>query len=286
MESKKLIGIVTGLVVLIVVVGAFLVPVVNDATDHAEKFTNTNIKCRISTAESSDTATMTFDGTNLTVNGYVVKLTSTYTYVTADTFVLRVSASGKTWSDRVDDKIGTNWNVNMTTCNLTFSNGHVTGTVNDQPFNHDYGWVILPSADGDLGLTFTTQKYLRYDTEVMTVGMSNIGGENRWCTLSGSIKDGVNLHVVTSTGAEMGTFAATGTWTKVDGYNDLYTMTAFTFDVNGEEVTYNRFIVPYEITAEKTHNEAADSLLNVIPLLIVVSILMFAVSAIIMRNRD
>ena len=294
--------------IVVVVLGAVLMPVLDDATTTEDKFTNEGY-FKVSTYDisSSDTLLIKWDHTapnQMTVNGEVVALPTatdsvTYTVVgTSDNTLLRYQNNPS--STVMQAYGGANWSCSTTngydmTFSITGSTATITSTqnVNSPTTLTLTGTVYYANVTGDYVMKKSNvSAYLNGDSDVYGIGTSVISGTGGKVTkLSGSIDDGFTGAVVYPTsGYTSGD--VTATYSQVSDHLDLYSLEKCTWvvtDSNSVEttITYSYFIVPSEVTAERSVHLSANenAILLVIPALVIIAILI-GILAVAFRMRE
>lgn len=310
--DNKLIQIVITITVGIVVLGSLLVPVITEASTTETKFTNDGYYFMTFEDEGTE-MTVNWDYTQptvLTVNSTEVPLPDK-DHMSSIPFTIFCS---KTWYlryayDNTDGYyVGIYQNANTNTYSgavsaersLTVTVGaDGTTTVNngtEHTWSNASGGFYVISETGEYVMkTMDSDAYVHGDSEIFGYGRTYARYYNYTSELSGSVNDGITgeFHPEST--------IITAGWTisdvtlnseTVSSYTDLYTVSSMTYEITGEtilpyEATFSQFIVPYEITAEKSqHLDTAEiGLLAAIPVLMIVALLVITVR-IFGGNRD
>lgn len=300
--DNKLITMVITLTVCIIVTGSVLMPVLEDTTATEDTFENDGYY-HLTKYTAEDSVTMTWDASApdvFTVNGEDV------TYHNDNSFAVSVGL-GERFAVRLPTNntainfygAGTyiNTNTTNTTFTLTYSEGTLTVTngTNTKSIS-DVSEIFVISSDGDYVMKKTdSPAYLNSgseivaDSEIYASGQTFNGGAYIFWHLQGSIEDmeypdtfDSNLTITNET-----------IHGKYDtAHEDLYVLDNLTFTATTStsvvyNVTASYFVVPSEVTAERSQhldgNEIA--LISVIPVLIIAALLIFAVR-VFLSNRD
>lgn len=250
---------------------------------------------------------------------YVDKFTDTYTfswnYNNPEVFVINgeeVEYTAETGSLSVSvfctDSCAMRYVNNTLTCNFygggTYISGNatypeVTATLENGTLTVTNGTTTKPIAnttevysivkDGPFVMKNKDKvAYLNGDSEIYASGQTFSGSAYIFCHLSGTIDDGISY------GPDNLTFSnQTVNYVENNTHEDLYELTSITFTaVNSNNVEFNPvysyFIVPAEVTAERTVqvDGATGDIITVIPVLMVLAILIGAVTLFIKTRRD
>lgn len=296
--------------VVVVVLAAVLMPVLGDATDTDDTFTNEGY-FHMTKYDMSTDVTIYWDHTTptkLTVNG------ETYDVDTPVNQFVSL-AIGDTWYFRYANGVS-NFYTQMsyggvtslaasttagTDLQVVCSAGTATGTVLNNgavSSTQTVSYTELYVLSGDTG-DYVTKKstdkvYMAADSEFLGLGSTAIGSSGSCiCRVEGSIEDDASVTVIAaSTGLTLtvksGSIAITDTaLTKNIGYQlSKIDFTLVDGSSNEYNVTYSYFIVPSEVTLEKTEHLTGNeiALLAAIPALVIIALLI-GVIAIFARSR-
>ena len=272
MQKNTLLTMIIGVTVAVIMAAAVLVPVLNDEMNHDVTFKTDSFRVAMAAAGDDVDVTITCDSPGyFSINGGdSVTLHATYSYIFDDSsYYLRCTGG-------YNGNSGDVWHI---------TRGHISYTVNGTTYDADTdGDVYYCDPDGDYIMT-SSSEYVLTDTRCLVTGMSYIDNGNKVCKFEGSIADGFTLTYSTGTGDV--TYSGTPIVEKVDGYENLFILSGVEFtDSNGSTITYNRFVCPASVTATAEHNENVDSLLSVIPLLVITAVLVGVVAAAVRRNEE
>lgn len=288
MDSKP-ITIVISITIAVIMVGALLVPIINDSVDDGfkTKINNSSSYYRASTNEDYRVVADT-DGIDFTVNDvrYEVAYGVSSQIITADNFIFRMSQDPSIRIQYFKD--GTYTDVsNITSIDVLVTSESVNGTYTtangtesiDIPIN--WGFVVSDSETADYVYYNAFYEHTISINDVSQVyGSNNIETTGEFFSFNGR-----NLYV---NGVKNETIDYE--LTKVSGYTDYYTFVysnsgdGLTFDVdnNGSEYTVRPYyiIVPKVIYATPNENDSSIHLLYAIPVFVILAIVAMAVSII------
>lgn len=294
--NNKLIPLVLTLVVGIILTGSLLMPVLADTTETEHTFTNDGV-FRMT---DEDSYSITYDAQNLkfVVNGEDYPFESfpqgRWTLVSTDKFMFRFQAyANEGYGLFISDTNSTTAIANTETTTprtWTFANGVYTGYdgVTTREYTTESFRGFAP--DGDYIMTNGTDKPFVNGNSSIIIGhgLTMINSNNTPFYITGTVNNGVTVttkDTVTVDNVAVNTV-------KSSKYADCYTLNSITFDatLNNTTVsaTYDRIIVPYQVTVEVAEplSDGEISLLNALPILIIIGLVMVAVGAIVVKNRD
>lgn len=289
MEKTNLLTLVVTLTVGIILAGSLLMPVISDATKTEQTFTNVGLYYMEVEPEDSNEYNYVFDGTKWTLDGDALTTYSGYNVIVTDTLLIRGNGQVR----------GAQF-TNMSTADLTVTNNAITGsyTVSSDPstpiavnwsFTKFYG-ETTGVADYFMSDPAHNTTYVTSTTVIEGFGVTDVGTSHPAIELHGSIEGGVTVSV--GEGFEISDVEIN--YAPVDGYVDLYSWESVTFTLTkistSESVnaTYSVVVIPTEITAELSqHLDAGEiALINALPVIVIIGLVLAAVGAIFIRNRD
>lgn len=172
--------------------------------------------------------------------------------------------------------------------------------INDNNVAYTSGYGAVP--DGDYVLKkYDAAGYVKKDTPLWVTGFTNLttsSNSQLIVHIEGTIDDGLTITVTPKayapvTGITVGDY--TINYESASEGVGLYKLTSVVFDVTGtfneEEITttftYSTFVIPKEITAEKSQhlNDTEQTLVGIIPLLVIIG-LVIGVLAIFARRAE
>lgn len=293
--EMKIVGVVLAAFVSLVVLASVLVPVLDDATDTDDMFTNTG-SGQYRLIKSDESYSLVWNPstpTKLTINDTEVNGVPGNDLLAMGDFTVRIQPSSSGYAQYVaTDDVGLTVNASDNkTFTLTYEDGTITVTNGTTTKTRDTdGFYALVPENGTHTMKATNATaYLNATDPLLVIGLTQVGTQwNTGYMVDGTITD-YDVEQWTGTTSYTPSNIADDS-TKVDGYVDLYTIKAFTWTVdnNGttQNVTYSYFLVPIEVTAEKAEHltNGQIELLEVIPVLIIVAILL-AVVALVVRSK-
>lgn len=308
--DNKLIQVVIAITVGIVVLGSLLTPVIADASTTEKTFTNEGYYYmqKIS-AEDTTEHVLTYDYNDgdfiFTLDGVDIsdKIQSdliTTVVTDGESWVLRANkneyvglqGSGSTLSFGGHNTVTANvtFNAGTVTVNRTIVSGDNVVPGSTLTGSYEELWIISNDPTDYVMKKADESAYMLKDTEYLAVGITGMTTWNTVIVLRGDSTDFDANIVYPPNLTTTVTNKAIGE-TEVDGYVDLYSLTKLTFTINDGTTTkdaiYSYFIVPSKVTAElEQHLDTAEiGLIAVIPVLMIVAFLVFAVR-IFGGNRD
>lgn len=293
-EQNKLIGAFITITVAIICVASIMVPVLTDVAKTESTLVNDGVYY---IANDSESHTLAFDGSDVTVDGEVVDIPSenNYTIFASDTLILRAPVD-------VDDELQFRGDITatVTSLSLTIANGTVSGTYNGtEAVSASYtDYVLATSSEESLIMKdYTGTASLLADSDIIGRGVTSVytaadksSSAYIYIQIDGNVEDGVTVTVPTGyTVSDVSVNAVANNY-----YVDLYTFTSITFTVthtnSGAETdcTYSAVIIPEKVTAELTNHldTAAGGLVLVIPVLMIVAVLMIAVALVAVKRDE
>ena len=306
MENRLVAGIVAAAIAVIVLAGV-LMPALNEATTINDTFTNEGYYY-MNVADPNDEIIISFDHTKpriVTVDGMDVTMPkNNVTFIASDLAMVRyfyisdTSASIHLYTTYPNGLYVDSYNNQDMTVQVT--NGVITGT----KYAPDVDPVIRTVTPTSDIYTITSDKapYVmkKYDapvkmnseSEFIVCGFTTIATSNSVALYAeGSIDDGITDMIFFREIATTTYDNVVIDYSPIDDHLDLYNLDKFTFDIEQGVITYNAtysaFIVPAEVTAERAVHldQAMNTILSVIPILIIVAVLLGVVAAFILRRE-
>lgn len=240
----------------------------------------------------------TADSYTLTVDGEAVELTDNAigcTIVAGDNFILRYHAS--------DDTLQYKGNSQYVTGIIELSGTIAAGTFNATCTTNTTVSISATSADiysctsektSLIMSNYNEPVRINSDSEIFGFGQSSVGNTMVLFKISGTI-DNLTIEARDSTtGAVDSSYTITNAAVDseaVDGYIDLYDLNKITFTATkGDDtanITFSAYIVPASVTAELSEHPdgVALTIIQILPVLILVGVLMMIVGAFIANRR-
>lgn len=292
--NNKLIPIVLTMVVGIILAGSVLMPVLNSATKTTDKITNTG---SYFLTDSDDNYSLVYDPAGkFTVNGEDIPFTDlpggSSTLVSTAEYQLRFnnytsSAQGNYAIFLITPSNFTRL-ANSTIeapLELVYDSGSLTyGTTTVSYTSDSFRGMVK---EGNYVMTASTSpaKVLKNTSIIIGDGTTQV---DRWYNrfyIEGTVED-----ISVAAGESITVSNIVANTVAVTKYVDVVELTSITFDATDGETTvnatYNRVIVPAEITVELSEHLTPGqiALLGAIPVLVIVALLVVAVSTVARRN--
>ena len=302
----------------VLVFSALLIPLVNEATATNTTFTNDGYY----TMDKLDTDTnatiewskdslniLTVNGVDIDMSEFVGVNRTSFTIIGSDYLVIRYEKT----SDVVAgvQLYGTNgaylsFHSNTAAdagdkLTISISEGTITCTTNGTtPLNRSYtitdeGYIINPNGTGIFAVMkyADTPAYVLEDSDIKLIGVSVAGGPNAIVLYgAGTIAGGMEISTVykpeSITAVSYSNITATDS--AVNGYNGLYSLDKYEFTINYDNSTYNAtysyFIVPVEVTADKTvtADDSTRAVMGIIPVIVIVGLIAGIVGIVAVRR--
>lgn len=295
MDIKAFPALIVGVVVALVLAGAVL-PVFAETTDPDTTFTNTGM-WRMAPNTNGDTYTFDSATREWSLNGTVVNNSnaSNLNVILLDNTTIR--SNGWIRGAQLTGNSVTTVVTNANDQTVVSGNGlQGSGTFDIQ------GYGINPN--GNYLLTdYDKPVYMNGDSMIYATGLTGMPNANGLYSavihIEGNINDGVTItpYIVYNTPYTLTDVSITDVvidYEEVNGFKDLYLLKGITFNYSAvatnnstSEVTtitnvpcsYSSYVVPYEVTAEKSvHPDGPLSvMLNVLPLLAIAGLVTGAV---------
>lgn len=301
--SKITTGIIL-VVVSVILAGVLVIPVIQDVTASEETFTNEGYYSmdKLDTTaslvivwDSSEPAQLTIGDKTVDMSFAVADLG--YTFVGSEEFAIRYSKTGG--GNAIIQGFGSEYfnQGNGTEVTVTIAGGSVAihtnrsdieGGVTTTYTYSDSIYVINPNDTGEYSYVMKkagTNAYVNGDSSVYFIGTTYVESTKVVAIYGdGTINDGMTLETIGLRNITTASYSEpVATYTAVSGYEDLYALDKYeftiTYDGSEYDATYSYFIVPAEITAEKSqHLDSSQAvILGVVSVLVLVSIVMMAV---------
>lgn len=315
MEMKIPAIAITAVVVVIVLAGV-LMPVLDDATATETTFTNEGYYT-LDKVDGTTTRVITWERANpnqIKINGEILDMSfaevnKSYTLIGSDTLVVRYMKDNSTtgiqaFSDTTYVSFHLQTDVSAgDVATITISEGAVT-FVSDgtSALNRNLGSIgtdcysINANGTGEYSVMKKSDvpAYVFGDSEIKLIGVSVAGGPSGIALYgSGTLDDGMTISTIykPNTVTTVTYSDAISTDSEVSGYDDLYKIEKYeftiTYDTSSYDAVYSYFIVPSEVTAEKSvhFTDNQNMIFAAIPIMVIVALLI-AVVALVFRGRD
>lgn len=174
--------------------------------------------------------------------------------------------------------------VGDTPITIVCNEGVITATWGDNTKTGTYTKLYIPSNDGEFTMKQANQSaYVLGDSEIIAMGITQIDGTGKVIYIDGTIDDGVTF---SSWDTELEFTDISVNAVSNSNHVDLYELSTITAKCGTTDITYSYFLVPSEVTAEKTiHGDTAfNSIIDILPMLAGVGLLMAGVYYFISRK--
>lgn len=306
MDIKTISVAFVAIMVGAVAFGAML-PIFQDVTATEDTFTNEgyytmdkidNDTERVITWSRSTPDKITIDGVDFDMS--FAETNKSYTLIGSESVILRYQVDSSVKGIQVygseyvgfhtgsAESAGTNLTITLSSGSFTYV------TDGTSPLNKTFSvgtdaYVINPSTQGQYAFVMKKSNipaYVLADSDIRFLGVSVTGGPNGIAIYGiGNVEDGMTLSTIYKPNT-----ITTVTYTdpvvtdsEINGYVDLYTLDKYTFtityDANTYDATYSYFLVPSEVTAEKSihGDDGFNTIVDLIPLVIGMGLLLIAV---------
>ena len=299
--KKMIMGMISVAIALVLVIGC-AVPIISDSVATDDTYKNEGIK--LSKVGTDSSHTIEWDHTDpnvITIDDTSIEMSST---ANPRGFVFGSENFYLKWYSLGDTKIGvqffsgdTRMDGNISSSKdmtITVASGSVSVTAGTDTNTYTLGdnAYILDSTGSYVLKQGLTANVLA-DTEIVIVDAVQVAsGYPAGIFAIGNVEDGMTYSAFFYNPSSVSFASPTMTSASVDGHIDLYNVTGFgvtaTQGDTTRTVTFNTFIVPSEVTAERSvhADSTVNAILVVIPLLMVVGIVISAISLFITNRRD
>jgi len=294
MEKMNALTLIITLVVGVILTGALLGPVINDATTTEHKIINTGA---YNLTDNDDDYTISYDPTGKFVIG---DKEIPFNTLPADAITI---ASAKDMLLRFQNWAAQSYNLwlfidgksplviasssSPSAVEVTFDDGALTtNTTIEETYTSDDS-VRIFNPDGKYTMTIYNQPatVLKDTTVIVGNGTTQVNAWTNRFYIEGTAED---IEVTPATGITVSN--VTVNTTAISTYKDAVKLDSVTFTAtdgdNTVNATYNRVIVPIEIDAELSQHLTPGqiALLGAIPVLVIVALLVVAVGVVARRN--
>lgn len=301
MEIGKLPMAIVSITIAVIVCAMVLIPVVQDATAETDTFVNDGY-FHLQKFTSDDEYIFSWDATapgTITINGVEMTTpneTKNLSLVLGEKFYLRYPGT----HTRMSYYSGGNY-VNTSesypTISFTYSGGTVTctnGSTSRTLNNVSEIYGIMPTGDYVMKVSesiayLNSGSEIIADSEIYATGQTYSGNNDVFWHLEGTI-DNLEYPDVFNSTQTITNKVINGQYNST--HDDLYELSNLQFTLTtSSSVVYNitasYFVVPEKVTAERSLqlDDTTSSLINVIPILVIIGILMLAVGTMIYYRR-
>lgn len=311
MNTTGFIKAAVGAIVVALVAVSVILPIMATAAETEKTFTNDGYYRMSETHEETvfvwDTAndpyTLTVNGTEYDLSSMGFTLNQSYSIAFGEDFVLRYFALGdnsniQIWKGAMAGASGVNQTSGIVATYTITSEGITVekndgGTVTTATVEHSGDYFTIDN-DGAYVMKYANENayVLQSSTIFYGCGISNVYTSTpSTLYLEGTADD----YTVTPMKSGVTVSNESSTYSEVDGYVDLLSLekltftTTYTVDDIEQSInqTYSYFLVPYEVTAEISNHPigAALTIIQILPVLILVGVLTMIVNAFISNRR-
>lgn len=294
--------------IVVIVMATVLMPILSDATETETTFTNEGYYT-LEKYSADDSVTVSWDHTDptvITVNDEDYTVNSPtgqwvsvivgddwylrYIHTAANLVELQMSYGG---AARISASTTNGYDISVvcTGGTATGTTSNSGSTVDTKTASYTDLYVISDSGEYFIMKDASVPASMMKDSEFLGVGQTSINGGAAVIKVEGSIEDGATVTLVGSTvTANVDTDTVAVNATAKEGYIDCYDLSSITFDIITDggttHATYSYFIVPLEVTAEKSvHLDSNEiALLAAIPIMLIVA-LIIGIMALVLRSR-
>lgn len=304
METKKIVMGVISVAVAIVVLMS-MIPIFTDAGASEDTFTNegyarfskTDSETVITWTPSVDRNTININGVDTPLSGFPKTFNYSYSIAFSDDFILRIYMDGagvqnmqiwqsgyRTGMASTSTYTGT---FTISSDTLSFNSGAPDAVTSTYTHTGDY-FVIDPAGD-QIMKPRTESAYVLEDSSIIYAG--GISGVDSSVLTGFYIEGTVGEYDFTPMLSGVTVDNVQTNYTEVTDHVDLLLLENIKFDTtyndNVIHQTYSYFLVPYEVTAERSaHASPVEAtLIGLIPLLMMVGIMLTAVGLFIAKYR-
>lgn len=288
--GKNLTGFLVTVTLAVIIIGSVLVPVISNAAATEDTFTNSGY-ARYSAIDStsSDEIVIEWDYTNPTVfsvNGEDVdcsEITQYTSIVFGDDWNVRFVTNGTTYGGIQYIGTASTDYLQVTTAgtaNFTATLLEGTATITDgtTTYTTDYTTAYYVDSAGDMIMKYKdeTAYVLKSSSIINASGNTVVSSASIGVRFDGTISDGYEFtfyrNSISATASD-----AVSNYEDVTTHEDLVEISSITFNLTPEggdatEVTYNVFLVPYEVTAERSAHLDSASIAIVVSIPVIVLI--------------
>lgn len=316
--DNKLVMISIAAVIGIIVLGSVLMPIMNDATAKEDTFTNegyytmdsvTDESSRIITWSKATPTKITIDGGDFDMS--FAEVNRSYTLIGSESLIVRYQKdSSVTGIQLYGGSTYTSFHTGSAatagdTITITLDAGDVTVlTDGTSPLSVTKSvgtdaYIINPTNDGDYSYVMKKADKAAFvlgDSTIKFLGVSVAAGPSGIAIYgTGSIDDGMTLSTIykqnTITSVTYSDPVVTDE--EVSGYvEDVYKLDKYnftiTYDSSTYDATYSYFLVPAEVTAERSvhFTDGQNAIFAAIPVMIILAVLLGVVALVIRSRMD
>lgn len=306
MNTKSIVAIAIAIAVGAITLSTVLVPAISMGTNTEDTFKN--VGSFDMTYSQTENVTLMWDHTapgKITVNDVAITMPTlangeSRTVLCGDDWLIRFGYGTSLGGNYIQWYASSGSNIIGSVNNgydftATCTNGTVTITDTASTPNTatgSYTYLYCVANDGDYIMKNANESaYMVGDSPIYAMGLTNVGTfTSTGIKIEGTIDDGVTWSIFR--GGDGYTFTNEEiNYEPVSGYKGLYKLSSMTATVTKEtqsvDATYSFFIVPEEVTAEKTihANAPTIALFNIIPVFVALGLILAVVGIAYVKYR-
>lgn len=304
--KKIIIASITAVVVITVLAGT-LIPVLDDATATHKTFSNVEDSIAYYDEIGENDYTFVWDPTTptiATINGEEVALpdvsgyTNGVSLIVSEGIALRYYVSGGTYyiqslgGGKSSGQYGYATSNSESAITISITDGVWSYSNNTNTYTLTGSTYIISDSGDYVMKTPSSSAYVKSDSSTAALGVTVISGV--WVIMGWNLDSGITITPAEYYPPDDYTISNVVVhYDDVSGYDEIYGLSKVTFTaVKADDttvtsnVTYSYFIVPAEVTAEKTvhFTDGENAIFNTIPVIVIVALLL-AVLAMVLRSR-
>lgn len=304
MDAKNFVGLLVFGVIGVIVLSAF-VPIISETTSATKTFENDGYY-RMSSITAEDTTTYVVEWDKTTPNVITLNNVPIELNLTSAPSEVSIMFDGD-WIFRANLSNGAINSVSYITSqgggtniydkfNCTLVQGSMTVIIDENTTKtNDYDTAYIPNSNGQFIMKKTDGvAYINENSELVGFGLSTIryapsGFGQRGISFDGSLENGITPVIwrpPSDTTTTVGDVVINAP--SVNGYLDLYALSNVTMVTTHTEddataqtdLTYSYFLVPYEVTAEKSvhPDETLSAVIDLLPLIAGIGLMIILVA--------
>lgn len=308
METKKIVMGVISIAVAIIVLMS-MIPIFTDAGASEDTFTNDGL-IQMNVLDADSTYSANWDYTKpakLTIGTTEIDLPTDSAFALNlycnENFFLRYYYAGTNGANTFLElyKVGVSGSAvyaaranESKSMSIAISEGTITFNNGGTDYEITFDTMYAIDLTGNYVMKRSTESaYLNGDSEIFAHGRTNVAGITVNTVITGNIDDGFAKQTWPESLTITSDEDVISDATSVSSHLDLYTLKELSYGVTNTStsatgtVTYSQFIVPSEVTAERSaHASPVEStLIGLIPLLMMVGIMLTAIGLFIAKYR-
>lgn len=309
--DNKIVMISIAAVIGIIVLGSVLMPILDDSTATTDTFTNEGYLPYLKIT-SNDSYSMSFDVSSpnkATVNGEEYTIwkdgdgnRNISIIMIPDVGIVRYN-HGPNAADFVSVQ-GIGFGLTNGSFSFTYENGSYTMTYGTTTQTNTADVIYAIGNGGSFVLKNSNEKsYVVEDSEIFGMGVTTVLAWNNGFQIEGSNfqmegnADNIDISTFSTGTASFEISNVADDLTAVSGHEELFTISKVTFTATGTplsgdpvsvDATYSYFLVPNEVTAERSvhFTDGQNAIFAAMPVMIILAILLGVVALVIRSRMD